>query len=96
MALFSWIVRRKRDFPIEFVDSAIAALIKVHGRGHRRSIAYSRQTFEFRSCLLDSAQLVGRLDCPEPQGLLGDLVNVPVIGFGGSQFLAMRAVSAAR
>jgi hypothetical protein len=49
MALFSWIVRRKRDVPIEFVDAAIATLIKVHGRGHRRSIAYSRQTSTLNS-----------------------------------------------
>jgi hypothetical protein len=31
MSLFSWIVRRERDFLIEFVDPAIATSLKVPG-----------------------------------------------------------------
>jgi hypothetical protein len=52
MVLFSWIVGRKRDFVIEFVDPAIATPIKVHCarflRAAHRNPRRSRLSAPFR------------------------------------------------
>jgi hypothetical protein len=78
MVLFSWIIGRKRDFLIEFMSSHCDL---DQGPRPGSSPRYRVQTpylgFEFLSGLLDSGAFIWRLDCAEPHGLLGDLVNVP-------------------
>jgi hypothetical protein len=72
MALFSWIVGRKRDFLIEFVDPATATSIKGSRPGSlpRHRVQTPHLSFEFLSGLLDSGDFIWRLDGAEPQ-LLG-------------------------